>query len=99
MKPFLDQTIEHLFLADYRTKYNFEWPNYDTSFLEEEEINAVIQINGKKRALIKVKKDIKEADLLEITKKDKIVKKYLKNNNIKKIIFVKNKLLNILINE
>ena len=81
------------------TKYNFEWPNYDPSILEEEEINAVIQINGKKRALIKVKKDIKEADLLEITKKDKIVKKYLKNNNIKKIIFVKNKLLNILINE
>ncbi len=86
-------------LKDLGTKYNFEWPNYDTSILEEEEINAVIQINGKKRALIKVKKDIKEADLLEITKKDKIVKKYLKNNNIKKIIFVKNKLLNILINE
>ena len=35
-------------------------------FLENEKVNFVIQINGKKRAILNVKKDIEENDLLEI---------------------------------
>ena len=33
-----------------------EWPEYDKKFLDEEKINIVIQINGKKRAILNVKK-------------------------------------------
>ena len=44
-----------------------------------------------------LKKDIEEKELLEIVKKDKIIEKYLNNKKIKKIIFVKNRLMNILI--
>ena len=50
-------------------------------------------------ALSAAKKGVKEADLLEIVKKDNIIVKYLKNKNINKIIFVKDRLMNILINE
>ena len=45
------------------------------------------------------KKGILKQELLEIAKKDKIVDKYLNNKKIKKIIFVENRLMNILINE
>ena len=78
---------------------NLSWPIFDMSYLEKEEVKFVIQINGKKRALLNVEKDIGEKDLLEIVKRDKIIFKYLDNKNIKKIIFVKNRLINILINE
>ena len=59
----------------------------------------MIQINGKKRALLNVKKDIKETDLIGIIKKDKSLDKYINNGEIKKVIFVQNRLMNILINE
>ena len=75
------------------------WPEYNKEFLYTEDVKIVIQINGKKRSLLEVKKEIKEADLLKIVKIDKILKKYINKKEIKKIIFVKNKLMNILINE
>ena len=53
----------------------------------------------KKRALLNTNKGISQTDLLELIKKDRITKKYLNNIHIKKIIFVKDRLINILINE
>ncbi len=78
---------------------NIEWPGYDENLLQEDQIDLVIQINGKKRSVLNVKKGISEKDLFEIAKKDKILDKYLSNNEIKKIIFVKDRLMNILIND
>ena len=76
-----------------------EWPKYDEAFLNKEQVNIVIQINGKKRALLNTNKGIEEKELLDNIKKDKIAEKYLMNCNIKKIIFVKDRLINILLNE
>ena len=86
-------------LADLKIYEDIEWPKFDKSSLEKEEANFVIQINGKKRHILKLKKDILESDLLEIVKKDKIMEKYLNNKAIKKVIFIKNRLMNILLNE
>ena len=86
-------------LKDLELSTDVKWPDFDKSVLSEEKINFVIQINGKKRAILNEKKDITETILLEKLKKDKIVNKYLNKKEIKKIIFVKNRLINILINE
>ena len=91
---FASECLEELGETD-----NMVWPNFDTTLLESEDISYVIQFNGKKRAILKAKKDIHEQDLLEIVKKDKIVNKYFGEKEIIKIIFVKNRLINILVNE
>ena len=46
-----------------------------------------------------LKKDILESELLEIVKKDRIIEKYLNKKEIKKVIFIKNRLMNILLDE
>ena len=61
--------------------------------------NIVVQINGKKRAILNAKKGIEERELLENIKEDKIVKKYLDEKQINKIIYIKNRLINILVND
>ena len=76
---------------------NPKWPEYDEKLLIEEQINYVIQINGKKRALISGKRDILENDLVDILIKEENLKKYLSGKQIKKKIFVPNKLINIII--
>ena len=78
---------------------NISWPDYDNELLKSEEINFVVQINGKKRSILKVKKDTDESEVLKVIKSDSLTNKHLKNRNMKKIIFVKNRLINILLDE
>ena len=73
------------------------WPKVDKKYLEEENIDLVVQINGKKRGIINVKKDILEKDLIQEVLNSKSFEKFLKQNNIKKQFYVKNRLINFLI--
>ena len=74
-----------------------KWPPVDNSILEEDIIEYVIQINGKKRSLIKLPINSNENFVAEKAKKESGVKKYLINNNVKKQIYVKNRLINFII--
>ena len=74
-----------------------KWPDYDKNKIQEEIINIVVQINGKKRGLIKTIPDISENDLFNIINKDEKLIKYLDKQIIKKKIFIKDKLINIII--
>ena len=91
---FVNECLESLNL-----NAKIDWPSFDKDILESEEIKFVIQVNGKKRTILKAQKSISEKNLFEIVKKDKIVDKYIKSKEIKKIIFIKDRLMNILIND
>ena len=77
--------------------FDVKWPNYDEKIIKEEKVNLVIQINGKKRNLIEIEPDKPEDEVFEIIKKDEKIIKYIQNNQIKKKIYIKNKLMNIII--
>ncbi len=74
-----------------------KWPVYEQKFVEEEIITIVIQINGKKRGVLNLKKDTDEKELLSLIKKDEKLNKYIENKEIKKQIFVKNKIISLII--
>ena len=63
----------------------------------EENIDVVVQINGKKRALVNVKKDTSEESIINKAIIEKNVKKYIENKEIIKKIYVKDRLLNLII--
>mgnify|MGYP001212629949 CR=1 FL=1 len=75
------------------------WPKVNNNYLKSENTDYVIQINGKKRTIINAEKDLEEEKILNIAKNEKLLDKYLNNKSIKKVIFVKNRLINILVNE
>tara|TARA_B100000767_G_scaffold242054_1_gene238872 strand:+ start:19 stop:2424 length:2406 start_codon:yes stop_codon:yes gene_type:complete len=72
-----------------------KWPIVKDSILEE--INLVIQINGKTRDIIKIKKNIDEEKINLIILKVSKAKKYILDKKIKKTIFIKNKIINYII--
>ena len=82
-------------LLDNKTK--IEWPDVNEQLLIEENINFVVQVNGKKRGLIKTNRDISEEDIMILIKKNVEINKYIKDHQLKKKIFVPNKLINIII--
>ena len=86
-------------LEDLEMKEKIDWPNPDMKYLKEETIDFVVQINGKKRAILKEKRDINQETLLNKVKSNNMSNKYLKNKSIIKIIFVKNRLINLIIND
>ena len=86
-------------LLDMGVDQKLDWPSVNKEYLKNENIDYVIQINGKKRTIINAQLDLSEEKLLNIAKNEKLLDKYLNNKSIRKVIFVKNRLLNILINE
>jgi leucyl-tRNA synthetase len=74
-----------------------KWPKISQDLLIENNINFVIQINGKKRALLIVNRDIDEKTLLKRIKENKETKKFIEGQKIKKTIFVSNRLINIIL--
>ena len=74
-----------------------KWPKIEKKFLESDFVELVVQINGKKRGIIKAKKDIDEKMLMNQIKKESKINKNFENKKINKIFFVKNRLINILL--
>ncbi len=79
-------------------KKNLKWPKVSADKILEDNIKIVIQINGKKRGLIDTKRDTSEDSLLEeIRKNHKELEKFLKDQKIKKTIYIPNRLINIIL--
>ena len=76
---------------------NKDWPIADKKFLTSNNVNIVIQINGKKKSIINTIKGINEEDLIGQVKNDIKIKKIIDNKNIIKSIFIKDKLINLII--
>jgi len=76
---------------------NFDWPIVNQKYLVIDKFNIVVQINGKKRSLISTKGNLDEEGLLETIKKEKDLEKFLQNKNIIKSIYIKNKLINLIV--
>ena len=74
-----------------------EWPKIEEKYLLEETVKIVIQFNGKKRGILETKKDISEENLVKEILNSNSFDKFLKDNKIKKQIFVNNRLINFII--
>ena len=85
-------------LEELKVKEKKEWPKIDQKYLVEDEVEIVIQINGKKRLSLKSKINSTEKEIYDNLINNEYFKKNYKIENIKKIIFIKNRLLNLIIN-
>ncbi len=76
---------------------NVPWPVYDEELAREEEITIVVQINGKVRSRLVVGAGISEEKVKEKALMDEKVKRYTDDAEIKKMIVVPEKLVNIVV--
>lgn len=71
------------------------WPTYDPKALVEDEIEMIVQVNGKVRAKIKMAKDTDRDEAQQLALANEHVKKFTDGKDIKKVIVVPNKIVNI----
>ena len=73
------------------------WPEIKKEYLETLEREIVIQINGKKRGSILINKDLQEKEIIKKINNIETIKKYLIDKKILKSIYVKERLINLII--
>ena len=96
MIPFTPHlAYENLELLKCETTNN--WPKIEKNSIEE--VKLAVQINGKTRDIIEIKKDTIAEDIMKIVSDKSKAKKYIANKKIFKTIFVKNKIVNYIIKD
>ena len=74
-----------------------KWPRVNKKFLKTNNITIVIQINGKKKSIINTISGINEEKLIKQIREDEKMKKILENKSINRTIFIKDKLINLIV--
>ena len=77
--------------------HNQPWPKWDEELAKEEEVTLVIQVNGKLRDRVTVPVSITEAEARELALSRERIKVYIKDNKVAKIIYVPQRLVNIVV--
>jgi leucyl-tRNA synthetase len=101
INPFVPHLSEELWekIGNKPPIFKTPWPKYDEKYLKNDNVNISVQINGKFRFAHECSADLTQDEVSKIILSLENTKKYLENKQIKKIIFVPNKLINILISE
>ena len=73
------------------------WPKFDSSLLKSETSLIVVQVNGKLRSKLEVDASISEDELKSMALSDEKVVRFINGNEIKKIIVIPEKLVNIVV--
>ena len=71
------------------------WPTYNESLLVDDEVEIVVQVNGKLRAKIEILKDLSKEEMQDLALANDNVKMSIEGKEIKKVIAVPQKLVNI----
>lgn len=97
LSPFAPHITEELWERIGKTQsiHLMPWPEYDEEVLIEDEIEIVIQVNGKVRSRINVQRNIGKQDVEQMALSDDKVKDFLKDMKIVKTIVIPGKLVNI----
>ena len=99
LSPFAPHIAEELWsqLGNKESIFKEKWPIADEKYLKEEEIEMVVQVNGKLRDKIFVASDVTEDEAKETALEGEKVRSFIEGKEIKKVVFVAGRLINIVI--
>lgn len=99
LSPFAPHITEELWEKTGHTTSIFleQWPLWDEKLIVDETITMVLQVNGKVRDTISVPADIAEDEAKKLALESEKVQKFLDGKEVQKTIFVKGKLVNIVV--
>lgn len=99
LAPFAPHIAEELWekLGNKDSIFKEKWPEYDLKLIKDETVTMVIQVNGKVRGSMEVSPEISEEEAKKLAMQDEKIKSFINGKEIKKVIFVKGRLISIVI--
>jgi leucyl-tRNA synthetase len=99
ISPFAPHIAEEIWqiLGHKKSIFLEKWPQYDPKLIKDEEVMLIIQINGKVRDQIKMPTGSREEEIEKIALAQEKIIKYIEGKEIRKVVFVKDRLINFVI--
>ena len=100
LAPFAPHVAEELWqeaLGKKESVHEQSWPQYDESALEEEEVMIAVQVNGKTRGQVTVRRGATEQEAKTAAEKEPAVVRHLQGKAVQRVIFVPDKLINLVV--
>jgi leucyl-tRNA synthetase len=99
LAPFAPHISEELWsqLGQTDSIHISSWPAYDEQFVVSDKLTIVVQVNGKVRADFEVAPDATEAEITALASSHDRVKLHLKDQKIKRTVYVTGKLVNFVV--
>ncbi|MBP9715261.1 MAG: class I tRNA ligase family protein [Candidatus Pacebacteria bacterium] len=99
LAPLAPHITEELWsgLGEKKSIHISAWPKFDKKLIIDDEIKIVVQVNGKLKGEIMIQKDISEEEVKKQALENINIKKAIAGNQVKKVIYVKGRLINIVV--
>ena len=99
LAPFAPHICEELrfLLGEKKSIHLSSWPKWDESKIKDDKIKIILQVNGKMRGNMNVSANATEDDIKEQAMQNEIVMKWVLGKEPQKVIYVKNRLVNIVV--
>ena len=83
-------------LSKYKTIKN-NWPKTISKFLDNKKISLVVQVNGKKKEILNVNRDMKEDEIMELINKNDKLRSIIQSKKIQRKIYIPNRIINMIV--
>ena len=99
LAPFAPHLAEELWqrLGHRESLAREPWPAWDPVLVLEDRVTIAVQVNGKLRATLELPRDAEQAAAQGAALADERIRRYVDGAELRKVIFVKNKLLNLVV--
>ncbi|MGM0482479.1 MAG: non-canonical purine NTP pyrophosphatase [Patescibacteria group bacterium] len=99
LAPFAPYISEELWqrLGNKSSVHRSSWPSFDPDLLLEDNVTVAIQINGKTRGEMEIPRDSSEEEVKERVEETKLYAKWCEGRDIKRLVYVPNRLINIVV--
>ncbi len=99
LSPFAPYLSEELWemLGNEETVFRSDWPRWDPEGLKEELITIVVQVNGRLRSRLLLPADLPEETVKEVALADEKARRHIEGKRVKKVIYVPEKLVNVVV--
>lgn len=97
LAPHISEELWHYLEPKSTSIHKERWPDYSPELLKQDTIQLAVQINGKTRDIFDVPSDAQEDEIKQLTLEREKVKKHIDGKEIKRVIFIKGRLINIVV--
>ncbi|MFG6084457.1 leucine--tRNA ligase [Candidatus Phytoplasma solani] len=95
--PHFTEELNAIILKNKETLVNMSWPSFNPKHLETSLVKIIVQVNGKMRSILELSVNLSSEQIKTLALKDPKVHKFIFQKTVQKVIFVPNKLLNIVV--
>jgi leucyl-tRNA synthetase len=96
--PHLTEELNKEVLKSHEELIYSDWPTYNEAYLVLDEVEVVVQVNGKVRARMQCKTDLDQEEVKKLSFSQPNVEKHLEGLTVRKVVVIPNKLVNIVAN-